>query len=227
MKTRDRILLTARDLFNTLGEHNVAASDIAAEMEISPGNLYYHFKGKDSIHLSLFATLQREMISILGPAIQTPGLFGEQEQGSSVERSWLFLSVVLELMLGYRYFYEDPGSLMLRFPEIDRGFRRLVRLKLSACEVVAAELVAGEASTDRQGADFSSLANTMSLTLNYWLPYSRILYPAEDRTLTIHRGVLQILSTCAPYMEAEQHGFIEECQQLYSAMLASGEYGGV
>ena len=227
MKTRDRILLTARDLFNAMGEHNVAASDIAADMEISPGNLYYHFKGKDSIHLSLFSTLQREMIAILGPAVQSPGLFDEQQEESAVERSWLFFSVLLERMIDYQYLYENPGSLMQRYPEIDRGFRRLIRLKLSACEVVAAELVAREPGSSGQAPDFGDLANTMNLALSYWLPYSRILYPKDDRILTTHRGVLRILSTCAPYMETEQQLFMEECEQLYAAMLASGEYAEV
>ena len=224
MKTRDRILLAARNLFNAMGEHNVAASDIAADMEISPGNLYYHFKGKDSIHLSLFATLQREMIAILGPAVQSPGLFNEQQEESAIERSWLFFSVLLELMIDYQYLYENPGSLMQRYPEIDRGFRRLIRLKLSACEVVAAELISDESGRTSHAPDFGSLANTMNLTLSYWLPYSRILHPKDDRILTTHRGVLRVLSTCAPYMETEQQTFMEECEELYKVMLASGEY---
>jgi len=45
LKTADRILETACALFNEEGEHNVSASDIAIALDISPGNLYYHFKG--------------------------------------------------------------------------------------------------------------------------------------------------------------------------------------
>jgi AcrR family transcriptional regulator len=40
MKTRDRILEKALDLFNREGLAKISANRIASEMGISPGNLY-------------------------------------------------------------------------------------------------------------------------------------------------------------------------------------------
>ncbi|MEL7108929.1 MAG: TetR/AcrR family transcriptional regulator [Pseudomonadota bacterium] len=46
MKTRDRILNTARDVFNAERFGNVTTADLAAACGIAEGNLWYHFKSK-------------------------------------------------------------------------------------------------------------------------------------------------------------------------------------
>jgi len=52
--TRERILQTSLALFNALGLAAVSTHRIAAELEMSPGNLHYHFKTKASIVERLF-----------------------------------------------------------------------------------------------------------------------------------------------------------------------------
>jgi len=223
VKTADRILVTARRLFNERGESNVTASDIALELDISPGNLYYHFKGTDSINLALFAQLQRDMIGLLGTSIRTPELFSDCADETPVQRSWLFLTLVLELMLAYRYLYENPNALMHRFPEIDRGFKRLIRLKRAACEAIATELLSNTSRAAPEETTLERLTDAMTLTLNYWISYDQLCHPQSSDTVTVHRGVLQLLSFCAPYLGDDQQLFYAECEQLYKHMLVSGD----
>ena len=46
-RTAERILASALGLFNRFGEPNVATTMVAADLGISPGNLYYHYPGKE------------------------------------------------------------------------------------------------------------------------------------------------------------------------------------
>ncbi len=58
MKTRDKILLTALNLFNEFGVPNVTLRRIAGELKISQGNLNYHFKHREDIIEALFFQLK-------------------------------------------------------------------------------------------------------------------------------------------------------------------------
>ena len=67
MKTRDKIASTALLLFNQKGERNITTNHIAAELAISPGNLYYHFKNKEEIIGEIFESYSVELIESFAP----------------------------------------------------------------------------------------------------------------------------------------------------------------
>ena len=87
MKTRDKILLASLTLFNDEGEGNVTTVDIANELDISPGNLYYHFHGKEQIILELYAGFELEMVDILEAPL---------EQSLDAQDAWFYLYIVFE-----------------------------------------------------------------------------------------------------------------------------------
>ncbi len=62
MKTRDKIIQASIALFNEQGERNVTTNHIAAHLGISPGNLYYHFRNKEDIILSIYEEYARNLL---------------------------------------------------------------------------------------------------------------------------------------------------------------------
>ncbi|MEO8411637.1 MAG: TetR/AcrR family transcriptional regulator, partial [Propionivibrio sp.] len=64
-RTRERILEASLRLFNDFGEPNVTTTVIADDLNISPGNLYYHFHNKDEIVEAIFAGFEQEIDEIL------------------------------------------------------------------------------------------------------------------------------------------------------------------
>lgn len=61
MKTKERILATALELFNSEGLKEVTLRRIAGEMGISQGNLNYHYKAKADIVSALYYQLVDRM----------------------------------------------------------------------------------------------------------------------------------------------------------------------
>lgn len=63
--TRQRILDTARVLFNEQGLHQVGVRDVARALGMSPGNLAYHFPTKDDLVGALSLELHEHMARTL------------------------------------------------------------------------------------------------------------------------------------------------------------------
>jgi AcrR family transcriptional regulator len=211
MKTRDRILHTSLLLFNAEGEPNTTTVDIAHEMDISPGNLYYHFKGKDVIIAELF--LQYE--SSIGEILEAP-----VDQSLKLEDNWFYLYVVFEEIYNYRFFYRNLTDLIERYPALGKRFRRILDLKVSAIKAVLASLSQdGELSAGEE--ERLVLVDNVVLLLTYWLNYQDLRGEKMEPALLIHRGVLQILTMAAPYLGDQQLDFYHQCQEMYGAMAVS------
>ena len=65
LKTKERILQLSLQLFNERGERSVTTNHIAAELNMSPGNLYYHFRNKSEIIKQLMEQYQGETLQML------------------------------------------------------------------------------------------------------------------------------------------------------------------
>ena len=186
MKTRDRILETALQLFNEQGEPNVSTLEIATEMGISPGNLYYHFHGKEPLVMELFERFQAELAPLLDPP-------HEAELGA--EDYWLFLHLIVERMAHYRFLFQDLSNLAGRLPKLAKGIRNLLTaLKRTLASLLARLKAAGQLVSDTQA--LGQLVEQITLTLLFSLDYQRIL----DREGEVRVVVYQIMMLVAPHL---------------------------
>jgi AcrR family transcriptional regulator len=205
VKTRDRILHTSLLLFNEEGEAKTTTVDIANELDISPGNLYYHFKGKDVIIAELFGQFEQGLSEILSVPI---------ESSLSVEDNWFYLYVVFEEMYNYRFLYRNLSDLLGRYPELKRRFRRILKLKRAAIHAVWSTLNR-ESVVAMDEDQVDALVDNMVLLLNYWLNYDHLLHDDRQPALIIHQGVYQLMSMLAPYLGAQDRDFYAQVRDIY------------
>ncbi|GAB3273899.1 TetR/AcrR family transcriptional regulator [Parahaliea aestuarii] len=218
MKTRDRILVTSLALFNEEGEAHTTTVDIANEMNISPGNLYYHFKGKEQIIAELFQQYELALGSTLNAPIEQPLFAGRGD----VESNWYFLYVVMEEMYQYRFLYHNLDDILQRYPDIRKGFRRLVQLKRAALGAICQALLE-QSVIDARGQQLAGLVDNMALSLTFWLNYDQLMHGSRPPQVTIHQGVLQLMTMVAPYLGDAELSFYRDCEQIYVKMLEDAE----
>ena len=186
MKTRDRILECALQLFNHKGEPNVSTMEVANEMGISPGNLYYHFHGKEPLVLGLFERFQSELAPLLDPPADAQ---------LEAEDYWLFLHLIVERMAHYRFLFQDLSNLAGRLPKLAKGIRNLLTaLKRTLASLLARLKASGQLVSGTQA--LGQLVEQITLTLLFSLDYQRIL----DREGEVQVVVYQIIMLVAPHL---------------------------
>ena len=112
MKTREKILLQALDLFNQKGVDQVSVLEISQTMGISYGNLTYHFNKKDDLVHALYMQMQHELDVAINHLVQR--IFEET----------YYLKLVNELLQvtwKYRFLYLSINSLLNQYPFIREG----------------------------------------------------------------------------------------------------------
>ncbi|MDX1451524.1 MAG: TetR/AcrR family transcriptional regulator [Oleiphilaceae bacterium] len=204
MKTRERILHTSLALFNELGEPNVTTLLIADEMEISPGNLYYHFKSKSDILSELFDWYERDMT----PLLEVP------ETAMDIEDQWFFLHLIFETIEKYRFLYKDLINVLGKYERLNSRFQRIISRKREASLTILNNLREQgfiQASQEEIGA----LSENIVLTATFWLDYALVAMPKADQN-ALARGVYQVISLVAPYLEKEQREQLNALKQAYA-----------
>ncbi|MEZ5582286.1 MAG: TetR/AcrR family transcriptional regulator [Candidatus Competibacteraceae bacterium] len=188
MKTRERILQTSLRLFNEHGEPKVTTNHIADEMDISPGNLYYHFRNKDDIIYFLFIQFEQQISEVL----EAP-----QSRALNMEDMWLYLHLVFESIWQYRFLYRDLDNILTRNRKIRLRFRRILDRKVRTAITICKGLVdVGIMHATLEEID--ALSNNIAVIATYWLNFQRIRTDNLNNDGDIGRGVYQVITLVSP-----------------------------
>jgi AcrR family transcriptional regulator len=168
-RTRERILELSLKLFNEIGEPNVTTTTIAEEMEISPGNLYYHFRNKDDIINSIFAQFEQQ--------IERRLRFPEDHR-PTIDETWSYLQYMADFMWTYRFLYRDLNDLLARNRTLETHFKQIISHKVRFARDMC-ELLVSDAEMVATPAEIEVIATNMAVISTYWLSYQYVMHPRK------------------------------------------------
>ena len=194
--TKELILTTSLSLFNDLGEPNVTTNHIADEADISPGNLYYHFRSKDDIVIQLF----KRFLTGLQPLTEVP-----ENSALEAEDLWFQLHLTFEIKGQFRFLYRNLSDLTARIPDLNHAMRGLLmRERRAAFNLISGLELKGSLQINAQEKEL--LVDTILLVITYWIPFSSIfeLEELEEGTAQV-KAIARVLQLVTPFLREPEH----------------------
>jgi len=211
MKTREKILYASLALFNDEGEQNVTTVDIAAAIDISPGNLYYHFKGKPIIIRELYEVFEAEFVEILNAPLSE--LKGDD--------SWIYIYILFERIYQFRFFYQNQHDILQRVPEVRPRFKRLLNRKFKTFVSLLTNFrEAGVIEINDE--ELGVVAENIVLLQTHWLNYLQGRIGEMEEDVMLHRGVFQLISMITPYLTEDHSDIKVRFREIYLSKVQAG-----
>ncbi len=190
-KTRERILDISLAMFNERGEPNVTTNHIADELEISPGNLYYHFRNKEDIVEHLFARYEEKIDRVM---------VSPDERLPNLEDIWLQLHLAFETMWEFRFIYRDLVDITSRNRKLRMHFARILKRATENATAVLKGL--NEAEIMRASRpEIEATASNVILIATFWLSFNTVRGGTTEKSAEdLTQGIFQVMMLIAPFL---------------------------
>ena len=186
--TARRILDHARRAFNERGVAAVGIRDLARELDLSPGNLSYHFPTKEA----LIAALVEEAHAINNAVAAPPGPLDFIQ----LDR---IIRAIMRRDVEHQWLMRDAVGLMLSLPALRDQHEQLQRAREARVDGMIARLIQAR-MLDAERTDSALLRLQVLTQIFFWVPSALIAAPDRDpaERLDLHaRAALALFATYA------------------------------
>ncbi len=190
-KKKKLILEAAKMLFNEKGYHQVTIRMIALQLEMSSGNLNYHYKKREDI----FEALYFEMVTEFDDRIKD---LSNIEVSIAQIRSDIEQSMIR--MIAYKFFWTDLHNLLKVSDKVKKHFQDVYENRIEGCSLLFEKMRNQDLMRDSSfKMEYNFLAERMINYGNTWL-YSSELYVKKFNPDHIDNQVNPLLSMLYPFL---------------------------
>ncbi|MBU2869538.1 TetR/AcrR family transcriptional regulator [Colwellia sp. E2M01] len=207
MKTRDKIIQASIELFNEQGERNVTTNHIAAHLAISPGNLYYHFRNKEDIILSIYEEYARSLLLDTLPTVSA--------EVKPLDSLVLYMDSVFQTTMKFRFFYSNLPVLLDKSPNLREKY---VEVQQSISERVSQLLISLRAADfiDFDDDELPEIVSVLRLINTFWVSFHQTQTTSNEvNDAVFYQGVLKILVILRPYTKGHAINELNHARDVY------------
>lgn len=196
MKTRDRIIVEATHLFNSHGVQNVSTRDIAKAVQISHGNLTYHFPSKSVIIGGIYTYLE----DFLDGRINPRGKFTLQHMDK-------LLYVFAKVREQYRFLFLDIVEIGRIYPAVAQKHGKIMTKRLREIRALLEHYASiGLLQHAKNAKQFDQLAHSIWFMSAFWLS-QEVIVGKDRQEASVEYGIEMIWNLVIPHLT--QKGLVE------------------
>lgn len=205
-KTKERILEKALELLNERGVAQVSIRGIGDQLNMTPGNLSYHYANVDVIVEALYFRLVEELDALILESMQLAQL-----QGIDLPFTYHSIERTFAIFQRYKFLMLDFADIMRRHERLKQHFRELAKVRQGQfLPLIAALQAGGWVEAERYPGQFQLWIQQASLIGDYWMASAEIMLDGDSDHKRKYY-VRLFFATLAPHLTARG---LEVYQQL-------------
>lgn len=198
MKTAERILMSALELFNARGVASVTTNAIADSADISIGNLYYYFQNKEAILLELLVRFQSQTKGLLDRDVTVGGL----EDWVQWWKAWF------EQVETFEFLFRDQSYLLQQGTHIRHRYSLIVE-NLERKQRCIFDSFKEHNTLVATKEDVIRLAKQVTLIALFWQDFRHIQPRHHLNVLPYAEALEQTLGLLLPYLPTQEQLSVE------------------
>lgn len=160
LKTKQKIINQAILHYNKFGVSNVTSRDLAQTLEISHGNLEYHFKNKEALLKAIYLQMREEISEVY------------KERGESVDPFLHFNELLTKLEIfhsRYSFFNLDVLEISRNYAKVDQLLKRTFQIRKEQMAHFYQQFMEyGYLKEEMHPGMYSRLQHTIRILITFW-----------------------------------------------------------